>query len=70
MFFAEDQNEINDDARVRGFTKVRELLKDFENDSAFDISVFEVESDTSRKLSDKYIEEQKDRPSNLTEEND
>jgi len=42
---------VNDVSKVRGFTKVRALLMDFENDSAFDVSVFDVNSDTSPKIS-------------------
>ena len=50
-FFAENNEVANDVSKVRGFTKVRALLMDFENDSAFDVSVFDVNSDTSPKIS-------------------
>ena len=51
---------------MRGFTKVRALLKDFENDSAFDVSAFEASSVTSQKISERYMAEDKNRQSGLT----
>ena len=51
---------------MRGFTKVRALLKDFENDSAFDVSVFDASEITSPKISDRYLAEDKNRQSAVT----
>jgi len=51
---------------MRGFTKVRALLKDFENDSAFDVSAFDVNSRTSKEISEIYLAEDKNRISALT----
>ena len=56
-FFANDEDEVNNVGKVRGFTKVRALLKDFENDSAFDVSAMDVDvSGTSPRISEKYLE--------------
>ena len=65
-FFADGQEEVNDVNKVRGFTKVRALLKDFENDSAFDISAIDIQSNTSPRMSEKYLEVQKNQKSDAT----
>jgi len=49
-YFNEDKAIDIGDGRERGLTKIRNLLKDFDNDSAFDLPAVEAsESDPSRR---------------------
>lgn len=50
-FYANDQSQINGDTRIRGFKKARTLLKDLENDLAFDS--FDDQSDNSNTVSNR-----------------